>query len=383
MKALVYDGPRKVHVKEVPDPQLKAPTDALIRITSTNICGSDLHMYEGRTSVEKGKVLGHENLGEVVEVGDAVVRVKVGDRVCLPFNIACGFCRNCEKGQTGFCLTTNPGNAGAAYGYAEMGPYDGGQAEFLRVPFADFNCLRLPEDAVEKEDDYVMLSDIFPTGWHATRLAQLMPGESVVIYGAGPVGLMAAYSAVLQGARQIMVVDRHPDRLALAEKIGAIAIDDSKEDPSERVMELTKGLGADKGCECVGWQAHDPQAAERHHEQAGRLGARDGCDRRGGGVRARRSEEPGHVDEGRADRVRLREVLLEGPAHGQRSGQREGVQPRAARSDSCGQGDALVPHLAPPRAGRGARGVQPLRSARPRVDQGRAQAGGVITPRSR
>src|SRR5262252_6732615 len=166
MKALVYAGPRKVKVENVPDPEIERPTDALVRITSTNICGSDLHMYEGRTSVEKGKILGHENLGEVIEVGDAVSRVKVGDRVCLPFNIACGFCRNCQKGQTGFCLTTNPGSAGAAYGYAEMGPYNGGQAEFLRVPFADFNCLRLPDDAKEKEDDYVMLADIFPTGWH-------------------------------------------------------------------------------------------------------------------------------------------------------------------------------------------------------------------------
>lgn len=271
MKALVYSGPRDVRIQNVPDPEIERPTDALVKITSTNICGSDLHMYEGRTSVEKGKVLGHENLGEVVEVGEAVVRVKVGDRVCLPFNIACGFCRNCEKGMTGFCLTTNPGSAGAAYGYAEMGPYNGGQAELLRVPFADFNCLRLPDDAVEKEDDYVMLSDIFPTGWHATRLAELRPGESVVIYGAGPVGLMAAYSAMIQGARLVMVVDRHPDRLRLAEKIGAVAIDDSKVDPVERVKELTKGFLADKGCECVGWQAHDPRGHEQPNVTMNRL----------------------------------------------------------------------------------------------------------------
>ncbi len=271
MKALVYGGPRKVTIEHVKDPRLERPTDAIVRITTTNICGSDLHMYEGRTSVEKGKVLGHENLGEIVEVGDAVVRVKVGDRVCMPFNIACGFCRNCEKGQTGFCLTTNPGSAGAAYGYAEMGPYSGGQAEYLRVPFADFNCLRLPEDSVEKEDDYVMLADIFPTGWHATRLAELRPGESVVIYGAGPVGLMAAYSAMIQGAKQVMVVDRHVDRLRLAEGIGAIGIDDSKEDPVERVADLTGGFGADKGCECVGWQAHDPAGKERPNETMNRL----------------------------------------------------------------------------------------------------------------
>ncbi len=271
MKALVYGGPRRVSIDDIPDPRIERPTDALVRITSTNICGSDLHMFEGRTTVEKGKVLGHENLGEVIERGDAVVRVKVGDRVCLPFNIACGFCRNCEKGQTGFCLTTNPGSAGAAYGYAEMGPYAGGQAEYLRVPFADFNCLRLPDDAVEKEDYYVMLADIFPTGWHATRLADLQPGESIVVYGSGPVGLMAAYSAMIQGAKLVMVVDRHPDRLRLAESIGAVAIDDSKVDPVERVLELTRGLGADKGCECVGWQAHDPGGMEHPNMTMNRL----------------------------------------------------------------------------------------------------------------
>ncbi len=131
MKALVYNGPRDVSVKDVPDAKLERPTDVLVKITSTNICGSDLHMYEGRTDVEHGKVLGHENLGEVIEVGGAVDRIKVGDRVCLPFNIGCGFCKNCERGLTGFCLTANPGFAGAAYGYADMGPYNGGQA---RIP---------------------------------------------------------------------------------------------------------------------------------------------------------------------------------------------------------------------------------------------------------
>lgn len=262
MKALVYNGPRDVIVKDVPDAKIEQSTDVLVKITSTNICGSDLHMYEGRTSVEHGKVLGHENLGEVVEVGNAVDRIKVGDRVCLPFNIGCGFCKNCERGLTGFCLTANPGSAGAAYGYADMGPYSGGQAEYLRVPYADFNCLWLPPDAQEKEDDYVMLADIWPTGYHATELALVQPGESVVVYGAGPVGLMAAYSAILKGASEVMVVDCHPDRLRLAEKIGAIPIDYSKGDPVEQILELTDGEGADKGCECVGWQAHDPQGNE-------------------------------------------------------------------------------------------------------------------------
>jgi glutathione-independent formaldehyde dehydrogenase len=254
MKALVYNGPRDVSVNEVPDARIERATDVLVKITSTNICGSDLHMYEGRTGMAPGRILGHENLGVVIEVGAAVDRIKVGDRVCLPFNIGCGFCANCEQGLSGFCLTVNPGSAGGAYGFAGMGPYSGGQAELLRVPYGDYNCLLLPRDAEEKEHDYVMLSDIFPTGYHATELAGVQPGESVVIYGAGPVGLMAACSAALKGASQIMVVDTHKDRLALAEKVGAIAIDDTEGGGVERVMELTGGKGADRGCECVGYQ---------------------------------------------------------------------------------------------------------------------------------
>lgn len=271
MKGLVYNGPRNVRVVDVPDPRIEKETDALIKVTTTNICGSDLHMYEGRTSVETGKVLGHENLGRVIAVGRAVERVKVGDWVCLPFNIGCGFCRNCERGMTHACLTTNPGSAGAAYGYAEMGPYQGGQAELLRVPFADFNCLILPPDAAEKQNDYVMLADIWPTGWHATELAGVTTGESVVIYGSGPVGLFAAYSAVIKGASQVFIVDRHRDRLHLAEKLGAIPIDDSREDPIDAVMKFTKGEGADKGCECVGWQCHDPAGHEVPNDTMNKL----------------------------------------------------------------------------------------------------------------
>ena len=254
MKALVYNGPHDVQVKTVPDAKIEHHTDVLVKITTTNICGSDLHMYEGRTDMEAGRILGHENMGVVIEVGKAVDRVKVGDRVCLPFNIGCGFCENCERGLTGFCLTTNPGFAGGAYGFAGMGPYSGGQAELLRVPYGDFNCLVLPADAQEKENDYAMLSDIFPTGYHATELAGVIPGDTVVIYGAGPVGLMAAYSANLKGASKVMVVDVHKDRLKLAEEIGAIAIDDTEGLGVQRILELTNGKGADRGCECVGYQ---------------------------------------------------------------------------------------------------------------------------------
>ena len=267
MKALVYHGPKKVSVDTVPDPKIEKMTDVIIKLTTTNICGSDLHMYEGRTDVEKGKILGHENLGEVVEVGKAVDTVKKGDRVVLPFNVACGFCANCERGLTGYCLTcadpsVMPGMAGAAYGFAGMGPYAGGQAQYLRVPYADFNCLQLPDDVDRKERDYVMLSDIFPTGWHATRLANLEPGQSILIYGAGPVGLMAAMSAKVQGASQIFIVDGQEDRLALAKEIGATVIDTKDGDIGDQVREMTGGLGADCGAECIGYQCHDSKGKE-------------------------------------------------------------------------------------------------------------------------
>ncbi len=263
MRALVYKGPRDVAVEQVPDATVEQPTDAVIRITATNICGSDLHMYEGRTDLETGMVIGHENLGEVVEVGSGVTKLSIGDRVVLPFNIGCGFCENCEQGRTGFCLTVNPGVAGGAYGFAGMGGYSGGQAEYLRVPFADFNALQLPEDSVEKENDYVMLADIFPTGWHGTRLAKVAPGDTVTVYGGGPVGLMAGYSAVLQGASEVYVIDHLAERLALAEKFGAIGVDSSKGDPIEQIKDATKGRGTDRGVEAIGYQAHDSQGVEQ------------------------------------------------------------------------------------------------------------------------
>lgn len=171
MLGVVYKGPFEVAVQEVPDAKVQESTDAVIEITTTNICGSDLHMYEGRTNVEDGKVLGHENMGIVKEVGPGVSRIQVGDRVSVPFNIACGTCRSCTKGWTSFCERVNPveGMQGAAYGYANMGPYDGGQAEYLRFPYADFNLLTLPAGD-EHENDFTMLSDIFPMGWHGTEL---------------------------------------------------------------------------------------------------------------------------------------------------------------------------------------------------------------------
>jgi glutathione-independent formaldehyde dehydrogenase len=230
----------------------------IVRITTTAICGSDLHMYEGRTAAEPGIVFGHENLGIVEQVGSGVVSIKQGDRVVMPFNVACGFCKNCERGYTGFCLTVNPGFAGGAYGYVAMGPYMGGQAEKLRVPFADFNCLKLPPGN-EHETDFILLADIFPTGYHGNELAGVIPGESVSVYGAGPVGLMAAYSALLRGASRVFSVDRVPERLSKAKEIGAIPINFDEGDPIEQIKNQTNGEGSDKGIDAVGYQAVAPR----------------------------------------------------------------------------------------------------------------------------
>lgn len=265
MKAAVYRGPFDVRVETVDDPKIEQPLDAIIRITTANICGSDLHPYEGRADMESGMVIGHENMGIVEEVGSGVDRIKVGDRVSVPFNLACGTCRNCNDGFTSACLRANPsGQPGAGYGYPMMGPYWGGQAELLRVPWADFNLLELPAGK-DFESDFALLSDIFPTGYHGTELAHVSPGKSVVIFGAGPVGLMAAHSAMLRGAAQVFVVDKEADRLALAEKFGATAIDFSKTDVEQTVLDLTDGFGADCGVEAVGYQAHDA-SGEEHPE---------------------------------------------------------------------------------------------------------------------
>jgi glutathione-independent formaldehyde dehydrogenase len=262
MKAVVYKEPHEVVVEEVPDPRIEDPTDVVIRVTSAAICGSDLHMYEGRTGAESGLVFGHENLGVVEEVGDGVATLSPGDRIVLPFNVACGFCRNCEAGDTGFCLTVNEGFAGGAYGYVNMGPYAGGQAEYLRVPFADFNALRLPEGD-EHETAFAMLADIFPTGYHSTELADVRPGDSVAVFGAGPVGQMAVYSALLRGAAKVYAVDRVESRLEMAASIGAIPVDFSETDPVETIVEDTSG-GVDKGIDAVGYQA---TVSDRDEEQ--------------------------------------------------------------------------------------------------------------------
>ncbi|MAQ53961.1 MAG: aldehyde dehydrogenase [Chloroflexi bacterium] len=266
MKAVVYKGPFEVTVENVPDPEIKHPNDVIVKITSSCICGSDLHMYEGRTAAQPGIVFGHENMGIVQEAGPAVRTLKRGDRVVMPFNVACGFCKNCQRGFTGFCNTVNPGFAGGAYGYVAMGPWVGGQAEYLQVPFADFNCLPLPA-GTQWESDFAMLADIFPTGYHGAELADVSPGESVAVFGAGPVGLMAAYSCMIRGAAEVYVIDHVKERLDKAAEIGGIPIDFDKADPVQQIKELRGGQGVDKGIDAVGYQAANPGSSAAGGEQ--------------------------------------------------------------------------------------------------------------------
>jgi len=262
-------------VADHPKPKLKSPTGAILRVTTSGICGSDLHMYDGRTALDKGTVVGHEIMGVIEQVGEAVSSIKKGDRVVLPFNISCGFCYNCHRGNTHACLTMNPEGASAAYGYAGMGPYSGGQAEFVLVPHADFNCLKLPgTPGDEWEDDFLLLADVFPTGYHATELACVSPGKTVAIFGSGPVGLMAAYSSILKGASEVYVVDNVPERLDKAKELGAIPVNFSDGDPVKQIFKLRKknsGIqegyrpgeekleGVDCAIDAVGYQARDDE----------------------------------------------------------------------------------------------------------------------------
>ena len=279
MKAVSYKGLRKMSVSEHPKPKLKSPSDALLRVTTSGICGSDLHMYDGRTPLAEGTVVGHEIMGVIDEVGEAVHSIKKGDRVVLPFNIACGFCFNCHRGHTEACLTMNPEAPHAAYGYAGMGPYQGGQAEFVLVPHADFNCLKLPgKPGDEWEDDFLLLSDVFPTAYHATELACVTPGKTVAVFGAGPVGLLTAYCALLKGASEVYVVDNVAERLEKADELGAVPVNFSEGDPVEQIFELRKknrgiqqGLrpgeekmkGVDCAIDAVGYQAKNDDKPEQ------------------------------------------------------------------------------------------------------------------------
>ena len=243
---------------------------AILRVVTTNICGSDQHMVRGRTTAPPGLVLGHEITGEVIETGRDVEFVKAGDVCSVPFNIACGRCRMCKEGHTGVCLNTNPDRPGAAYGYVDMGGWVGGQAEYVMVPYADWNLLRFPdrEQAMEKILDLTMLSDIFPTGYHGCVSAGVGPGATVYVAGAGPVGLAAAHSAQLLGASVVIVGDLIRDRLDQARSFGCEVIDVSLGDPKDQIEAILGVREVDCAVDAVGFEARGHGASSRSEAPA-------------------------------------------------------------------------------------------------------------------
>ncbi|MEQ9441367.1 MAG: formaldehyde dehydrogenase, glutathione-independent [Cyclobacteriaceae bacterium] len=261
---VAYMGTGHVEVQEIAYPKLalgdrKCEHGVILKIVSTNICGSDQHMVRGRTTAPQGLVLGHEITGEVIECGRDVEFIKEGDLVSVPFNIACGRCRNCKEGKTGICLNVNPARPGAAYGYVDMGGWVGGQAEYVMVPYADFNLLKFPnkDQAMEKIKDLTMLSDIFPTGYHGAVTAGVGPGSVVYIAGAGPVGLAAAASSHLLGAAVVIVGDMIDDRLAQARSFGCETINLKQPAPlEEQIAQIVGVPEVDSFVDCVGFEAH-------------------------------------------------------------------------------------------------------------------------------
>jgi threonine dehydrogenase-like Zn-dependent dehydrogenase len=267
MKALVWHGTTDIRCDSVPDPQIEHARDAIIKVTSCAICGSDLHLYDHfMPGMKNGDILGHESMGEVVEVGpEAKGKLKVGDRVVIPFTIICGECDQCKRGNFSVCERTNRNGHIAAkafghstaglFGYTHLtGGYAGGQAEYLRVPFADATHIKVPSTL--SDEQLLFLSDIFPTGWQAAVQCDIEPTDTVAIWGAGPVGQMAIRSAILLGAKQVIAIDRVPERLDMARAGGAITINFDEESVIERLNELTNGKGPEKCIDAVGMEAH-------------------------------------------------------------------------------------------------------------------------------
>src|SRR5437762_4842175 len=262
-RGLAYMGPGKVEVQTIDYPKLalgsrKCEHGVILKIVTTNICGSDQHMVRGRTTAPAGLVLGHEITGLVIEAGRDVEFIKKGDLVSVPFNIACGRCRNCKAGQTGICLNVNPARPGAAYGYVDMGGWVGGQAEYVMVPYADFNLLKFPDrdQAMAKIKDLTLLSDIFPTGYHGAVTAGVGPGMMVYVAGAGPVGLACAAACQLLGAAVVIVGDLIPERLAQARSFGCETIDLKKDASlSDQIDHVLGEPEVDCAVDCVGSEA--------------------------------------------------------------------------------------------------------------------------------
>ncbi|BCY13015.1 putative zinc-type alcohol dehydrogenase-like protein YycR [Actinoplanes sp. L3-i22] len=323
-RAVVYQGPGRVTIQDIEYPAYevkdgpgvnklnvgrRTPHGAILKTVTTNICGSDQHMVRGRTTAPEGLVLGHEITGEIVDVGPDVEFAKVGDIVSVPFNISCGRCRNCKERRTGVCLNVNPDRPGSAYGYVDMGGWVGGQAEYVMVPYADWNLLRFPdrEQALEKILDLTMLSDIFPTGYHGCVSAGVTTGSTVYIAGAGPVGLAAASSAFLLGAAVVIVGDLNEERLAQARSFGCETVNVSRGEPAEQVQQIlgrdAPAIGqalVDCAVDAVGFEARGHGRDSQTEQPASVLNSLMDLTRAGGGIGIPGlyvTGDPGGVDE--------------------------------------------------------------------------------------
>jgi glutathione-independent formaldehyde dehydrogenase len=307
-RGVAYMGPGKVEVQSIDYPKLelgqrKCEHGVILRNISTNICGSDQHMVRGRTTAPRGLVLGHEITGEVIETGRDVEFVRVGDLVSVPFNIACGRCRNCKEGKTGICLNVNPARPGAAYGYVDMGGWVGGQAEYVMCPYADFNLLKFPDrdQAMAKIRDLTLLSDIFPTGYHGAVTAGVAPGMTVYVAGAGPVGLACAEACHLLGAAVVIVGDMILERLRQAHSFGCETID-LKRDASigDQIAQILGEPEVDCAVDCVGFEARGHGSEAGVERPATVLNSLMQITRAGGGIGIPGlyvTDDPGGVDE--------------------------------------------------------------------------------------